>query len=114
MGFWNAGKSRPIAAFTTERIGAFPDVPTARELGHDIVYTMQRSFVAPKGMPAEAVAYYTEMFRKLNETEEWKKYTADEALDPDFLTGAELQAYFLEERDKHAAILADIARDGSS
>jgi putative tricarboxylic transport membrane protein len=114
MGFWNAGKSRPIAAFTPERIDAFPDVPTARELGHDIVYTMQRSFVAPKGMPAEAVAYYTEMFRKLSETEEWKKYTADEALDPDFLTGAELQAYFMEERDKHAAILADIARDGSS
>ena len=114
MGFWKAGKSRPIAAFTTERIEAFPDVPTARELGHDIVYTMQRSFVASKGMPAEAVAYYTEMFRQLSETEEWKKYTADEALDPDFLSGDALQAYFLEEREKHAAILADMEADSSS
>jgi tripartite-type tricarboxylate transporter receptor subunit TctC len=114
MGFYKAGKSRPIAAFTTERIDAFPDVPTARELGHDIVYSMQRSFVAPKGMPAEAVAYYTEMFAKLNELPEWQAYTEDEALDRDFLTGDALQAYFLEEREKHAAILADMDADGAS
>ena len=114
MGFWQAGKSRPIAAFTPERLDVFPDVPTATELGHDIVYWMQRSFVAPKDMPAEAVAYYTEMFQKLSETAEWQQYTTDKALMADFLTGDELQAYFLEERDKHAAILADMEGDGSS
>ena len=105
MGFFRAGKARPIAAMTEARLDAFPDVPTMRELGHDVVYTMQRSFVAPAGMPAEAVAYYTEMFRKLSETEEWQKYTADEALLPDFLTGDALQAYFLAEREKHLDIL---------
>lgn len=114
MGFWKAGKSRPIAAFTTERIAAFPDVPTARELGHDIVYSMQRSFVGPKDMPAEAVAYYTDMFTKLNELPEWQAYTDDEALDRDFLTGDALQAYFLEERKKHRAILADMESESSS
>ncbi len=114
MGFWQAGKSRPIAAFTPERLEVFPDVPTARELGHDIVYWMQRSFVAPKDMPAEAVAYYTDMFQKLSETEEWQTYTKDKALMADFLSGDELQAYFIEERDKHAVILADMEGDGSS
>ncbi|MEM8690445.1 MAG: tripartite tricarboxylate transporter substrate binding protein [Pseudomonadota bacterium] len=113
MGFFQAGKSRPIAAFTPERLGAFPDVPTARELGHDIVYWMQRSFVGPKDMPAEAVAYYTEVFRQLSETEEWKTYTADKALMADFLTGDELQAYFLEEREKHAEILAAMEDEAS-
>ena len=44
LGFYEAGKSRPIAAFTPERIGAFPDVPTFGELGQDdMVYYMQRS-----------------------------------------------------------------------
>ncbi|MBV2358605.1 tripartite tricarboxylate transporter substrate binding protein [Thalassococcus sp. CAU 1522] len=108
MGFYKAGKSIPLVAFTPERIAAFPDVPTARELGHDIVYAMQRSFVAPPGMPEEAVAYYTEMFRKLSELPEWQEYTADEALDPSFLSGAELQDYFLTEREKHNAILKDM------
>ncbi|MDU8912377.1 tripartite tricarboxylate transporter substrate binding protein [Aestuariicoccus sp. MJ-SS9] len=114
MGFYQAGKSRPIAAFTPERIEAFPDVPTARELGHDLVYWMQRSFVAPKDMPAEAVAYYTEMFEKLSMSEEWQTYTREKALMADFLTGDALQAYFLEERAKHDAILKDMAADGSS
>ncbi|MEL6210333.1 MAG: tripartite tricarboxylate transporter substrate binding protein, partial [Pseudomonadota bacterium] len=107
MGFFQAGKSRPIAAFTTERLEVFPDTPTMTELGHELVYTMQRSFVAPPEMPDAAVAYYTEVFRQLSETEEWQTYTAEKALLPDFLTGEELQAYFLEEREKHRAILAD-------
>lgn len=105
MGFYKAGLLRPIAALTPERIEAFPDVPTMTELGHPLVYWMQRSFVAPKNMPAEAVAYYTTMFEKLSQTEEWVAYTQNEALMNDFLTGDALQAYFLEEREKHAALL---------
>lgn len=106
MGFYKAGKSRPIVAFTPERLEVFPDVPTATETGHELVYWMQRSFVGPKDMPAEAVAYYTEMFRALSETEEWQTYTKEQALMGDFLSGDELQAYFLEERAKHAEILS--------
>jgi tripartite-type tricarboxylate transporter receptor subunit TctC len=108
MGFWKAGKVRPIVAFTPERLAIFPDVPTARELGHDVTYSMQRSFVGPKDMPAEAVAYYTAMFEALSQTEEWKAYTEESALLGDFLTGDALQAFFMEERDKHAAILKDM------
>ncbi|WP_425093334.1 tripartite tricarboxylate transporter substrate binding protein [Tropicimonas sp. S265A] len=114
MGFWQAGKSRPIAAFTADRIDVFPDVPTATELGHDIVYTMQRSFVGPKDMPAEAVAYYTAMFEQLSQSEEWQTYTSEKALVPDFLTGDALQAYFLEERALHAAILSDMEGESGS
>lgn len=114
MGFWQAGKSRPIATFTPERLEIFPDVPTATELGHEnLVYWMQRSFVAPKGMPAAAVAYYTAMFEALAQTEEWQTYTQEKALMADFLTGDALQAYFLEERAKHAAILQEMEGTGS-
>ncbi len=105
LGFYQAGELRPIAAFTPERISAFPDTPTMGELGHDLVYWMQRSFVAPKDMAPEAVAYYTAMFENLSQSEEWQTYTAEKALMADFLTGEELQAYFLEERAKHADLL---------
>jgi putative tricarboxylic transport membrane protein len=105
MGFYKAGKVRPIAALTPERISAFPDTPTMTELGHPLVYWMQRSFVGPKDMPAEAVAYYAAMFEKLSQSPEWVAYTQNEALMNDFLTGADLQAYFLEEREKHRALL---------
>jgi tripartite-type tricarboxylate transporter receptor subunit TctC len=57
-------------------------------------------------MNPEAVAYYTEMFRKLSETPEWTTYTSEQALIGDFLSGDDLQAYFLAERAVHADLLA--------
>lgn len=109
MGFYKAGKARPIATFTPERLDAFPDVPTMRELGHDLIYSMQRSFVAPKDMPAEAVAYYTEMFKALSQTAEWQDYAADEALDAEFLSGAALEQFLLDGREVHRQILEGMA-----
>lgn len=108
MGFYKAGKARPIAALTETRIEVFPDVPTFGELGHDLVYTMQRSFVAPPGTPDEAIAYYVEMLGNLSNSAEWQTYMADNALVPAFLTGDALQDYFLGEREKHRNILASL------
>jgi tripartite-type tricarboxylate transporter receptor subunit TctC len=105
LGFYRADKVRPIATFTAERIEALSDVPTMAELGHPLEYSMQRSFVAPAGMDPAAIAYYTSMFEQLAALPEWQQYTKDEALDAKLLTGEELQAYFLSERDKHAALL---------
>lgn len=56
MGFSQAGRSRPLATFTPNRRKAFPDVPTFRELGKDLVYFMQRSVVAPDSLMAYGVA----------------------------------------------------------
>ena len=81
------------------------------ELGHDLVYWMQRSFVAPKDMAPEAVAYYTMMFENFNASPEWQTYTEEKALMADFLTGKDLQAYFIEERDKHGKLLGSMGND---
>jgi putative tricarboxylic transport membrane protein len=104
-GFYRAKKVRPIAALTPERLAAYPDVPTMRELGHDLVYAMQRSVVGPPKMSKEAQAYYTEVFRKVNETPEWIEYTKRDELDRAFLTGDELQKYFVQEREAHRKLL---------
>ncbi|MFK7868134.1 MAG: tripartite tricarboxylate transporter substrate binding protein [Roseobacter sp.] len=109
LGFYNAGKARPIATFTPERLAVFPDTPTMTELGHALVYDMQRSFVAPAGMDPAAIAYYTAMFEKLNASEEWQTYTSEKALSPEFLTGDDLQAYFMSERDKHSDLLGSMS-----
>ncbi len=106
LGFFEAGKSRPLAAFTPERLEAFPDVPTFKELGQDgMVYYMQRSVVAPAGIPAEAQAFYVEVFNKVHESAEWKEYTSKKALFRSFLTGDDLMKYFVEEREKHRGLL---------
>jgi putative tricarboxylic transport membrane protein len=114
IGFLKAGRVRPIAALTVERIESMPDVPTMRELGHDLVYEMQRSFVGPKDMSPDAIAYYAGMFETLSQSEEWQTYMAENALVGELLTGDALQAYFIEEREKHRAILESMGEGGSS
>jgi putative tricarboxylic transport membrane protein len=108
ISFWQAGRVRPIALFTAEPLESMPDVPTFAELGHPLEYYMQRSFVAPPDMPEAAQAYYIELFTRLHESEEWQAYAEEQALLTDFITGDELQAYFLEERDRHAELLRSI------
>ena len=63
--FFRAGQSRPIVQFTGERMAAYKDVPTAKELGHDIEYYMQRSINGPPGMSKEAQDWYIDLFSKL-------------------------------------------------
>jgi len=46
---------------------------------------------------------------RLADTAEWKEYAEKNALVTDLLRGAELQAYFLAEREKHAELLASLA-----
>ncbi len=108
LGFYLAKKSRPIAVFTPERLKVFPDTPTMKELGHDMVYYMQRSIVAPKGISPEAKKYYTDLFQKVNESKEWVDYTSKKALFRDFLSGADLQKFFLEERESHRKLLKEM------
>lgn len=105
MQFYRAGKLRPLAAFSETRLAELPDVPTMKELGHDLTYNMQRSFVAAPGMPKEVQDYYVELFRKVDQHPEWVKYAENMSLNRAFLAGPELQEMFLRERKQHADLL---------
>ena len=108
MGFWKAGKSRPLATFTPNRLKAFPNVPTFKELGQDLVYFMQRSVVAPPNMPKDAQAYYVGVFEKVYKSKDWQDYLSSKGLLPGWLTGEKLNAYFIKEREAHRKILASM------
>ena len=108
LGFWEAGKTRALAAFTPERLAVFPDVPTFKELGKDYVYFMQRSVVGAPGMSAEAEAYYRRVFAQVYASDEWQEYMAKKSLLGGFLTGGALKDYWKRERDIHEVILRDI------
>ena len=108
LGFFEAGKTRPLAAFTPERLELFGDAPTFVELGQDFVYFMQRSVVGAPGMSDEAAAFYQDLFEKVFESEEWQKYRRDRSLYGDLISGDELKAYWMRERAIHEVMLKEI------
>ncbi len=108
LGFYEAGNTVPLAAFTPDRLPLFKDAPTFRELGKDFVYFMQRSVVGAPGMSKEAEDYYRDVFKKVYQTEEWQGYMTKKSLQGEFLTGDDLKAYWKREKDNHQKMLKDI------
>ncbi len=108
-GFWEAGKSRPLASFTPKGKlkGRFGNIPTFEELGYgsDMVYYMQRSIIAPEGIDKDVQAFYVGVFEKVYKSAEWQEYLAKKGLIPGWLTGQALTDYFIAERAAHAVLL---------
>jgi tripartite-type tricarboxylate transporter receptor subunit TctC len=109
-GFMQAGKTKPLVAFTDERLEAYADVPTAKELGHDIVYYMQRSISGPPGMSAEAQQWYVDLFRQLYESEEWQTFCADEGLDcGTWVASEDLGRFHATQLERHKRLIETVA-----
>jgi len=109
MSFYQAGQSKPLVQFTDERLSTFPDVPTAKELGTDVVYYMQRSFNAPPGMSAEAQAFYIGVFEKVFNSDQWQKYCTDEGLMcEEFVSGDDLAEFHTAQLARHKALIEKV------
>ena len=104
--FYRAGDTKPIVQFTAERLVSYPDIPTAKELGHDIEYYMQRSINGPPGMSAEAQAWYINLFETLFNSDEWQKFCVEDGLAcEEWMAGDDLAAFHQAEIAKHKELI---------
>jgi tripartite-type tricarboxylate transporter receptor subunit TctC len=60
----NAGRLRILVAFGEQRMKKWPDVPTLRELGYDIVASSSYGVAGPKGMDPQIVKLLHDTFRR--------------------------------------------------
>lgn len=104
--FYQEGITRPLAAFTPERLAMFKDVPTFKEKGNDMVYYMQRSIVGPPGLKSEVAEFYAGLFRAVYESKEWQDYMNRNSLKGEFATGDALLDYWKAGQEAHHKILS--------
>ncbi|MBL6615647.1 MAG: tripartite tricarboxylate transporter substrate binding protein, partial [Reyranella sp.] len=69
-----AGKLRLLAVFTAQRAKRFPDVPTVKELGIDIVIDSPGGLIGPKGMDSAVVKILADAFREAAQEPEHVKF----------------------------------------
>jgi tripartite-type tricarboxylate transporter receptor subunit TctC len=69
-----AGQLRLLAVFTAQRAKRFPDVPTVKELGIDVVIDSPGGLIGPKGMDPAVVAVLAEAFRAAAQEPEHLKF----------------------------------------
>ena len=93
---WRGGKLRPLCVFDDTRMPyknkvtetmSWNDIPTCKESGVPMDYVMLRGIFMPGAVSKDQVDYYVDLFKKVRETPEWKKFMEDGAFNPTFMTG---------------------------
>jgi len=67
-----AGKLRSLATFGAKRASSEPDVPTLKELGYDVEFSLWVGLFAPKGTPQAALERLRADTKKAVETEPFR------------------------------------------
>ena len=105
-----SGKLRALVAFAEERIKSLPDVPTAKELGYNVVVEVYRGISGPAGMPEEVVKKLHDAFKKAMEDEDFikavKNTGAYESLE--YRSGEELAAAYKAQYEDFSSLLKEI------
>jgi tripartite-type tricarboxylate transporter receptor subunit TctC len=69
-------KLKAFAIASDERSDLIPDVPTLKELGVDMTFSLTRGVMLPKGTPRDVVEFWAEVFKGPTED---AKFVADQA-----------------------------------
>ena len=69
----DAGLLRFLANMADKRTQGLEDVPTLKELGYDVEYSVNRGFMVPKGTPADVIAKLNDACAKATKEPEYAK-----------------------------------------
>jgi putative tricarboxylic transport membrane protein len=111
---WRGGNLRPLCVFEQKRMPykekvtdkmAWSDIPTCKEAGLDVDYLMLRGIFMPPGVKPEHVRYYTELFKKVMATPEWKKLMEEGAFNTTALAGQQYFDWVAKEEQRHRELM---------
>jgi len=93
---WRAGSLRPLCVFDNDRMPyktkvtdtmSWNDIPSCKESGVAVDYLMLRGIFMPAGVTKDQVEFYVDLFKKVRETPEWKKFMEEGAFNATFMVG---------------------------
>jgi len=71
----------------------YPDIPTVRELGYDVVLVKFRGLAAPKGLPPAILKIWADATQKVLSDPDYKKTYMAENLVPYYMAHDQYQAF---------------------
>jgi tripartite-type tricarboxylate transporter receptor subunit TctC len=113
---WRAGQLRALCVFDDERMPykakvtdtmSWNDIPSCKEAGVPVDYTMLRGIFMPAGVTKEQTDFYVDLFKKVRETPEWKKFMEDGAFNTTFMSGAEYGKWLEKAENTHRDLMKE-------
>ncbi|WP_407697062.1 Bug family tripartite tricarboxylate transporter substrate binding protein [Skermanella mucosa] len=111
---WRAGALRPLCVFDGQRVPlkepiadgkSWNDVPTCKESGLDVEYTMLRGIFMSPGVTADQTRFYVDLFQKVRETQDWKDFMEKGAFNTSFKSGDEYKAWLTQAEATHRTLM---------
>jgi putative tricarboxylic transport membrane protein len=113
---WRAGALRPLCVFDATRMPykekvtasmSWNDIPSCKEAGVPVDYVMLRGIFMPGGVTKEQVDYYVDLFKKVRETPDWKKFMEDGAFNTTFMSGPEYAKWVEAAENTHKELMRE-------
>jgi len=101
-------RMRALVVFQNSRHPAFPDTPTARELGWNVANGVWFLLMAPKGTPAPVIKYIHDAAKTAMEEPAFANAMSLRGVDVDYRPGDKLRADLWREYKLHTEILRRI------
>lgn len=108
----DSGDVRILVSAGSRGWDAYPEVPTYRDLGHDIVLGSNRGFVVPAGTPEDRVDWLKEHIEAVVQDEAFlaDARTRGIATSLDYMPGAEFREYLIALQDRMREVLPEEAK----
>jgi len=103
-----AGKMRLLVVWTEKRVPSFPDVPTLREIGIDMVQTSPWGLAAPKGTPSAVIKQLHDGFRQAMQQKAFQEALITYDMEEQYLDGSAYRQFARDSITKESAILASL------
>lgn len=103
----DAGEVKALAVLSSERLAAFPDVPTVEEaIGRPWAGGTWRGIVAPAGIPEEARTRLVEAVEAAWNSEEFQSFMTDRGFGTIYLSGEDFGEYLVEQHEQNGEVMA--------
>jgi len=104
----DAGKLRPIAVASAERVAQLKDVPTLKESGIDVEVTNWRGVVAPPGITTSQRQGLEDIVKKMTKTKAWGETLKREGWAPVVKVGPAADRFFASETTRVTAVVKEL------
>jgi tripartite-type tricarboxylate transporter receptor subunit TctC len=109
-GQMKAGKLRALCSFGAKRTASLPDVPTLKELGYDVEFSLWVGVFAPKGTPEAATRKLRTDIGQVAKSDQFKTMMTNIGDEVAFLDAPEFAKFWDEDAKRVEAAVQSIGR----
>ncbi len=104
-----SGQLRALGVAAEERLpGTLAGIPTYKEQGVDYTFDIWRGIMGPKDMTPEAVAYYQELYRRMQATEAWQQARKQLSWNDAYQDSEQFGAFLNQQQTQFSQVLGEL------